>query len=210
MKAKNFTLLIISFAFILSSQAQIEKGTKLLGGSFSFSHVNSDIPNYTTNGTTVSLFPSYGWATKNNHVTSVFIGVTYNGDNGGAKQYFYSLGIGKTRYFQLVKDLYITGKGSFLLTYSNSKSVAAGAGGKAKTYSASVDLSAGLAYKVNKRILAHLSIIGLASLGYNYSESKTFNGLTSVTTTANQYYLNAGLNGNNLGQIGIGFDILFN
>ncbi|MEP6675490.1 MAG: hypothetical protein ABJA78_10050 [Ferruginibacter sp.] len=208
MKTKIYLLAAILFITVFSANAQIEKGTHLLGGSFYLSNYNSDVPSNADKSTGFGTTVSIGCATKTNRITSFLLGYSYNNSVNSGTQNYFSVGVSRTRYFELAKDFYITGAGALTFTYDMIKNPGITMQ-KVTGYSVAADLNAGLAYQVNKRVLVNLSILHLLNASYGYSQAKATVGSVTTTTTGNLFNVNGGLAGNSLGQIGIGFNILF-
>ena len=80
MKLKFTNFFILFFLFLFASQAQVvKKGDKMFGGSLSFSvfTINNNGPqNYNTGNT--GVFPSFGWAVRDNLTAGIRGSVNYN------------------------------------------------------------------------------------------------------------------------------------
>lgn len=77
---KQFTLTFITFFSILfSSQAQVvNKGDKLFGGTFSIYFTNGNGNQYESNSSNAGVYPSFGWAIKENLVMGVRGSLAFN------------------------------------------------------------------------------------------------------------------------------------
>jgi hypothetical protein len=110
---QKFTLVVFSFLFIFISNAQvINKGDQLLGGSLSFLIVNSTYTEPVNNRTSnVGLYPSFGWAIKNDLVVGIRGTASYGHSedkrSSGDKTEFYSYSVGTGGFlkkYKLVKN----------------------------------------------------------------------------------------------------------
>jgi hypothetical protein len=110
---QKFTLVVFSSFFIFSSNAQvINKGDQLLGGSLSFLIVNSTYTEPVNNRTSnVGLYPSFGWAIKNDLVVGIRGTASYGHSedkrSSGDKTEFYSYSVGTGGFlkkYKLVKN----------------------------------------------------------------------------------------------------------
>ena len=108
----SFSLILIGFL----SQAQISKGTILLGGDFDFATSSNKMttdgvpvtPATITKNTGFSVYPSIGKAIKDNLVVGVDLGVGYNSEkaNPNYKENDYSIGVFMRNYKYLGSRFY--------------------------------------------------------------------------------------------------------
>jgi hypothetical protein len=231
MNAKHFY--IIPSALLLSTvcHAQIVKGDKLLGGSIGFVRANTN--NY-GNGSisapynSVNFSLSYGKAVKNNTVLGVNTSfgysnqntVQYDAVNGTVstnnKMISGGAGIFKRRYVPLGKDFYFFGQMGATLNYgrSNSANTVVSPSGMV-TYQKDISTTGGInlylypgfSYQLNNRFMLDISLGNLLDIGYS-STVREVQGL-GKKPAIDVFYLNSNLSLNSLGNVSVGFRVLF-
>jgi hypothetical protein len=193
-----------------SSDLQFQKGDKLLGGSLS---VNASDPQGAGSNTSLSVSPSIGFFTKPNRLTgfSLFYStpsLSQSGNFGfGAsvyRQYWNSLG--KNFYFILQGGVV----GSFNKNTDYNSSQLGLITSQIKTYTASVNVAPGFAYRVNRRLVLDAFLANFGNLYYSYNDIESqFNGASSGKSHRNNFGFNSSLNGLSLSNIQIGFRYIF-
>jgi hypothetical protein len=174
---KRHLLLAISFLAIVSvSNAQITKGTVLLGGSAGASTYTTKAFSAKEKERGFTVSPSAGFTVKDNHVLG--ISLTYghstkklsdvqsrNDQFGGSLFY--------RRYLPLGRNFYFFGNGDARYTFSLSKSapdVLYTSRQEQKT--ASLTLYPGIAYAVSKRFHLEVVMNDLLACGYTETQHK--------------------------------------
>lgn len=125
---KLYLSLPLLFIGILS-QAQISKGTILLGGGFDFATSSNKVttdgipvtPATITKNTGVSVYPAIAKAIKDNLVIGVYLGVGYNSEkvNPDYKENDYDLGVFMRNYKYLGSRFYFFVETRLGFTYSD-------------------------------------------------------------------------------------------
>ncbi len=229
MNAKHFYIITSSLLLSTVCQAQIVKGDQLLGGSIGFTRGN--VNNYSGGGirtgvtlTAINLNISYGIAVKNNIVNGFSAGFsfidnpvsTYDPVSGytirNSKNRSATAGVFKRRYLPLGKNFYAFGQLGADFTYSQNDYDQLGSGTvyeKAvnKSYLVNGSLYPGLSYQLNNRFMLDLGFGSLVNIGYAHNTRRVNNQPSSPTT--NMLYLNSNLSLSNLGNISVGFRVLF-
>jgi hypothetical protein len=228
MNAKHFY--IIGFSLLLSTvcHAQIVKGYKLLGGSIGFTRGNAS--NHTGGSNTdvtltaINLNVSYGIAVKNNIVNGFTAGFSFIDNplssNDPVSGYFtrnsknrsVAAGVFKRRYLPLGKNFYAFGQIGADFTYSQNDYEQLSSGtafekAVTKSYAVNGSLHPGLSYQLNNRFMLDLGFGSLVNIGYAHNTRRASNQSASPTT--NTLYLNSNLSLSNLGNISVGFRMLF-
>jgi hypothetical protein len=197
----------ISFATI--SQAQITKGSALLGGSVGISR-NSEETNSVESQTRNTYFsPTVGVAIKDNWVVGITTSfsryesrpssITYN-----HKMKYSSGGLFVRRYSSLGKSFYLYGDGAIRYnTHSNNQISGTDYETNYSSKGVGIYITPGLAYAVNKRLHLEASLNNLLSL--SYSKNKTTNFTLSGHTTTEGKSFDFGTNFSNTIPLSIGF-----
>jgi Outer membrane protein beta-barrel domain len=173
---KHLYLLLFFFAIAFCSQAQVSKGTVLLGGDIGFSSQKTDNPanNPPENkNTTFSVNPSIGRAIKDNLVAGIDLGYTYsktsqtvNGTSFYNKTNSFGLGIFLREYKPLGKGFSVFTQerigGSYSKTTDNQSE-------SSKMTGASLTFYPGIAYNIGKRLQVETGFTNLISISYTHS-----------------------------------------
>lgn len=182
------TLLFLSFIFIGGVlNAQITKGSKLIGGNLSFgsSKGESNSQQYETKSSYFDIEPSFGIAVKENLVIGGYIGYRISNNKtisetseSNTKTNTYSAGAFVRKYKQLGKsDFYLFGQAS-LYFYNWTEKVEAQNTQQSdrRRQEVGVNIRPGVSYAVNKRLHLELGMHNLLSAGFSYA--KDVNGPT--------------------------------
>lgn len=175
---KRITLLSIVTVFIAgAAQAQIGKGTVMLGGSVSGGNSKSEDNLGVSKSKGFSISPSVGVAVKDNIVVGVFA-------NYGHSKNEYSTNIGSSAtntnvgggvyvrtYAPLSKRFYLFGNGSFNYSYSKSESDFTQNNRIYKSNGVGIGLYPGVAFDVNKWLQLETSLPSFISVGYSRSRA---------------------------------------
>ena len=226
MTKKLILLLIVFISFY--ANAQIKKGTILLGGQIAFAELNREainnfpipqanpfLPNDQSRNFNFGL--SIGKAIKDNKVFGV------NVNTGYSKQSFYynlpekgiirgksfEVGVFLRKYKMLIKDFYLFGQGSASVNTANSKYsfTTQNYNSVTKQFTTSLSFAPGVAYILSKKLHVELSMQNLVSIGY-YTSKQEFNNSMIPTSKSNGFGLSSSLSNSVLGNLGIGFRIV--
>ena len=171
---KLLLLTSVATAIAISTQAQINKGTILLGGNISGStnkETNSNAT-YENKFRGVTIAPSIGFATGNNKIWG------FNANYGSTRSKHLDLinfeynryggGIFYRRYATLGKGFYLFGKGNAGYTYSKTREKSGFQNEHTtkttRTDIVSISVHPGIAYAVHKNFHLELAINNIASL----------------------------------------------
>ena len=200
--AMRSCLLILSIIFCLNANAQITKGSTLLGGSLSF---NSN----TNQGSSLNVSAQFGKAYKDNGFHGFQIGYSY------AKHIdqiwnFYSFGIFYRKYIPIIKEFYFFGEINFNLGYAKltSKSSNPTATNRTNIYRGTISLMPGLSYAVNSKLHLEIAFSNIASLHYERQIDKYTGGPAPFSTTHNNFGFNTSTQLNSFSNIQFGFRLL--
>jgi hypothetical protein len=221
---KVILVTIISFSLHSISEAQISKGSVLLGGGVSIGKLKSDksIPSSPDNDQKyLSVNPAVGIAIKEN----LIFGVQLSYGNSENTHLYPSLelqendystyggGIFLRQYLVLGKGFYAFGQGDLSYRHQEntnnyiSPNVSNSSSFKDKGWNIGLNLSPGISYAVNKRF--HLEVGFSNLLGFNLSKSRIY--YVSNGNQYNQEKTGFGFNTNasNLSGYNVGFRFLF-
>lgn len=175
------------------ASAQITKGSTLLGGNISYSSSKSESSNGNTaqEQSMYTLGLSYGKAIKQNLV----IGGGFNyghaesksGSVDNPKTNIYEAQAFLRKYFQLGKNFYLYGQPALTYGQSKTKQVHNTDYRTENTgWSATLDLSPGLAYALTSKFHLEMGLNDLVYIGYGEQESKTvaLGNVNSTKTTS--------------------------
>ena len=193
---KHFYLLLLFFAITFYSQAQVSKGTILLGGNVGFSSQKTENPPGSTpdesKNTYISLSPSIGKAIKDNLVAGINLNYAYSkttettsGVKSDQKTNSYGLGVFLREYIPLGKGFSVFTQETLGGFYSKTTS-----DGLQLSTATSVALGfyPGIAYNITKQVQLETGFTDLFSIGYSHSTntggSKT-NGFSAGANLSN-------------------------
>jgi Outer membrane protein beta-barrel domain len=187
---------VVFIAITTIAQAQIRKGSVLLGGNVGFG--NSKNVTNPTKQTNVFVNPAFGVAVKENLVAG--IDVTYNHSETMNNSQDYSTenttagsGFFLRRYIPVVKNLYLYGQGS--LYYSRGTSKQRGIDYKQDITSNATGLriTPGLAYALSKKFHLELGFNDLLGITYEDTKTERVSSGTSSTLNGHVFGFNTGL-----------------
>ena len=184
-------LLFISLSttlFSLSSNAQFQKGDRIIGAGFGISSskqiaASGSIPVENRN-TGLNISFDYGYAKMENRLSGFYINTGYSMNKTNystqpamnRKEDGYNTGAGffTKRYRSIGKNFFLFAEGRIGANYSvwnYSNNVYS----KEKTYGISAGIYPGIAFRHGKRLLLELRFADFANIGYSYSENKMLN-----------------------------------
>ena len=205
---------LLSFAILLcaaiTTNAQINEGRYLLGGSASFNSTEQS----TSLSKTESLFSNiqFGKVIKDNTVAGVVLSYNYSNSSSG-KSNQYSVGVFYRKYKPLTKNFYFFGEADAVYVHSISTNGLLLIGNNASKFSGNggtVSFTPGISYSVCKKMQVELLMPNLLSLSYySLKMENTSSSSSSISTSkANNFSANANLNSSLLNNFGIGFKFL--
>ena len=222
MRTKILLLLVVSFCIVITTNAQINNGRYLLGGSFNYYEAKNVQPNnyYSNNYGSLYTNIQFGKVVKNNTVVGLILSsgnsnthITNFPDSNYNKITQYSAGVFYRKYKSLFKTLYLFGEVDAAYVHSdNSQGLLQDKSDRLKSISdgGSVSFVPGISYALCRRLQVELSMPNILSL--SYSHFKTDNGNLTPTlnsdTKGNSFSFNASLNSILFSNFGIGFKFL--
>jgi hypothetical protein len=204
---KNLLLLCICFCLVATTQAQFEKGQKVIAGQFSFytESTQTNSPSWVSHASDVFAAFSYSSFSSPTILKGFGINLVY-GDNS-TNSLANSVGVfyNYTKLEKLANRFFLTFNGTAAINYSQGNFNPT----KQTFLFSNVSLNLGLLYHLNNRFLLSASLVNLASLSYSFSETNTsMVGGTAVNTKRKGFNFNSGLRGFNLNNVAFGFSYL--
>ena len=169
-------LLFLSFI----GNAQIKKGFKLLGGSFSFQTGESqydNIPNTNSKNMSVYLGPMFGIAIRENLVAGVRL--TYGqqtskqaGGNAKNVTNIYGGEVFARKYLPIANKIYLVGEGEAYFNKSQQETKSSFPSPKTNGMSTGLSFSPSIAFAVSKNFHLEAGLGNLLNLNYSVSKSR--------------------------------------
>jgi len=195
---KTFVLFLACSLFLYSAQAQISKGSILLGGSLGYGNNNTETGSNEFRTNSYSFRPSLGFVVKENRVLGFNLLYAHSGGNSTSAYNIYGGGVFYRLYHPLGKSFYLYGQGE--VNGSSSKQ------GDIRQNSIGLSAFPGIAYAVSKRF--HLEISLNNMLNFGYTSSRTESNLTIGPPPTKTSALSFGVDANPVSNLGLGFRIL--
>lgn len=211
---RNFTLLTLAMCFIaLTSNAQINKGTVLLGGNLGASTNTTSATNNNSESSQKGFYvsPSIGFVTKDNTVWGLQLSYSHGkSDNNTNADVYTNDGYGGSvfyrRYLTLGKNFYLFGQADAGYNYSKGKQVyATGSSRTSRTDGVYLNAYPGITYVVRKNFHLEASINNLVSLGYSYATITDVNNGSASSYKQKGFALSSNASSNNPLSIGFRF-----
>lgn len=217
MRTKFFLLAAVFFSFVCVSNAQINKGKYLAGGSFNLYNAKNgqnlpdsktrsfnstlQIGNVVSDNTIVGLIASYGSSAS-------YYPPNFADTN---KNSHYTAGIFFRKYKKLSEKFYFFGEMDAAYMHAESTATYNQTISKSSSGGALISFIPGISFAVSKSFQLELSMPDLATLSYTHvkTDIKTDPSAPHDVTTGNVVSANANLNSNLLSSFGIGFKFLF-
>lgn len=168
--------LLISCAVLftaIAANAQMEKGTVLLGGNLSVGTYNNTFNGTETKSTTFGIAPSVGWAYSTNRFLGFSLNYAYSKQSQDYKQNTFGVGVYMRQYLPVAKSLYLFAHEGLSVSTNKGSGVIGTtlpASRDSKGWNATLGLSPGLAYDLTKKIQLELLLNNLLGVGYSHSK----------------------------------------
>lgn len=212
MKTKILLSFAIFFCAAITTNAQINEGRYLLGGSIGFTSTK----NQQGTGTKSESFNTniqFGKVIKDNTVAGIILSYGNSNSNSIYKSNQYGAGVFYRKYKSIAKDFYLFGEADAAYNYIKNTQGNLQIGNDASIYTSnggSLSFTPGFSYSICKRMQMELSMQNLFSIGYSNAKNETTSTGTSTisTTKSNGFGANVNLNSSLLNNFGIGFKFL--
>ena len=222
MRTKILLTTVILFFVAFTANAQINKGTYLLGGGLSYYSNKSIQPYYyyaNSQNKSVGVNIQIGKAVNKNDLAGLILSCEYNKvnaanypDSNVNKNNQYGVGIFYRKYKKLLKDFYFFGEVDGEYTHSeNSQQNLQNGNDNIKTISdgGRISFVPGLSYQLCKMMQIELTMQNIVSASYAHFKIN-YNNITTPPGPykGNDFSFNANLNSSFLSNFGIGFKFL--
>ncbi|MDR3716245.1 MAG: outer membrane beta-barrel protein [Puia sp.] len=196
---KHFYLLSACVAVCMISQAQINPGAILIGGSVSFNDESTNQANgLATKSTAFSINPYFGKAIRQNLIVGfdLLYDHSHSGNNvPDLTGNDYGLGVFVRKYKYLGNRFYLFGQTRLGGTYGKTSSKSADNLGNideadTKSYSVSLGFMPGISYAISRKWQVEATLPNLAYI--EYTHGKTTNSPSSAGTDYTQHAFTAG------------------
>ncbi|WP_300596267.1 hypothetical protein [Niabella sp.] len=203
MKTKLLTVALLTCTYFYSN-AQVEKGSALIGGSVSFTNVKNDTTGKTSGS---SAFLKVGRAFSDNVVWGVF-GIFGSGTNKSfsnptaTKIHTYGGGIFNRLYKPLGKGFNLYGETGLAYAHTSGSGFI---GRQPAVDQVALGFAPGISYKVFDWAHLELSLPNLVSA--NYQKART--EVAGVQSNTSNFGVSTSLKGSTADLLGLGFTVLF-
>ena len=192
------------------SNAQITKGSKLLGVDFSAGYNKSGEEPNENKQSHFYFNPSLGIAVKENSVLGFRVNYGHGKMTSGTssperKTTDYGAGIFLRRYLQLGKKVYLFGEGAADYNYSYSKDANNGYEYTNKSNNITLSAYPGFSYAATKRLMIDAGLNRLVAIGYSNSKSTQTMPNSTTENKNSSFGLSTTLGGNTAFSVGFRF-----
>lgn len=210
---KTIVLALLCILFFQCSDAQVQKGSTFIGGSFSYSHDKSEgDPTYGKSSSWYVL-PQIGKAIRDNKIVGIqlkFSGaknwggnspnVTENSNNS------YGLGIFYRQYVPVYQKLFIYGQASAGYAYLDGKDELQNIRLRKRTGSTTdLSMSLGLSYQAGRKIWIEAGIGSLLYVAYTHQKIQDLDTQGQVVDSRKYSNFSANVNLNSFSNLTLGF-----
>jgi hypothetical protein len=203
MKKTLFTA-VLSIVIIVAN-AQVNKGSILLGGNISANTSNSNYGTTEAKQNSWVINPSVGYAYKLNRI----IGFSFGYSHGNARTESgstvsinrfnnYSAGIYQRSYFPIGKNFSLYGQGDLSFGYlRRNVTNTPGSSYIEKQTGVVLSVSPGISYAISKKIMIELGFSNLLTVGYNSTTTNYTGTFPNPTNKTNSFSIGANANPSN-------------
>ncbi|HEY0730964.1 MAG TPA: hypothetical protein VGD33_00995 [Chitinophagaceae bacterium] len=191
---KVLLLATVAIAFVFSTNAQIRKGSILLGGSVGFTTSSYKNLNTESSSNSVLLSPQFGYTFKENNVAGLRL--TYNSNNNQHQNYpesessGYSAGLFYRRYISLSNKFFLFGEGGADYGVNNYNN---GSGSEFEGKTIGLNLFPGISYAVGKRFQLEAVLNDLLRVSYSTGKNIDNTGTSPVESKTNAFSIGTNL-----------------
>lgn len=210
MKSKIFTLIVLGLCITATMNAQIKKGSVLLGGSVGFSSSKSEDEYSKNKQHNFNISPAAGKAIKDNLIVGVDVSVggskrTVNGFNYRGNSH--GVGIFVRKYFEAAKRFYLFGQGRVGTDFYKQEHDYNGGFAKRQGHSINAGFSPGVSYAVSNKVHLESGFTNLFYFRY-YNDKDTPMSPIYTNLISKSSGFNVGTFLNNASEITLGVRIL--
>ena len=221
MRTKILLTIAAFIFFVFTANAQLEKGTILLGGSVNYYSDKSSQPflynnyNYKSDGVGANI--QIGRAVKTNSFAGIILSyshtnnyvTTVSPDSNFYKSTTVGAGVFYRKYKRLLKDFYFFAEVNGQYQYGETKQAGSNvySNSKATSNGGTITFTPGISYALCKNLQMELLMNGLVSTSYTHTRYTFISGTPPVTSDGkrNSFSIYGNLNSNLFSGFGIGF-----
>jgi hypothetical protein len=217
---KIITLLIaVIFFLTVSSYAQINKGSTLIGGILNLSSNNLKNPDSSLSKQTYfSILPSAGFAVNTNTILGFSLFYKTNTGSGSlypfkTKDNGYGAGIFLRKYQLLLNRFYLFGEGNLMFDYESYNYTThniSNAEYDSKAYGFSLNFTPGVAFSLTHKWQLEAGLQNLLSVNYTNSKEVSKNNSADQDFKENNFSLSSSFEPTSFNNIFIGLRFLIN
>jgi hypothetical protein len=211
----------ILFGLVLATDAQISKGSILLGGGVNISNTKYENENLgiaeKTHDNYTTINPAFGIAIKENLVMGVSLNYGHSDNTINSSPTVtrkiesdsYGSSIFLRKYLPIGKSFYLFGEGDINYTHnkqSDNYIPSSGFNATQKGWTVSLNFSPGISYAITKKFHLETSLSNLLSLGYSNSKSNSISNNIYSSQERNSFSFNS--NTSPFSNFNIGFRFL--
>lgn len=210
---KVLLLAFMATAVAFVSNAQISKGSVLLGGNLNFNSSKTEDANNESKQKSIGFAPTVGLAVRTNTILGILVGYSRNSFDYPPGNFYpeeentsISSEVFLRKYFPLGKDFYFFGQGGVFVNSSKGENKASQYKQESKNLGVGLSLQPGVSYAVSKKFHLEAGLNNMANIGFHKSETKTIPGAGQTTTSKGQgFNFSSSLNSGNYFNIGFRF-----
>lgn len=214
MSKKILLSFITLFCCVAFLNAQISKGSVLLGGSIGVSSNTSESGNNKSTQKSFYVSPAIGVAVKTNLIAGGDLSYSYYKNSqpvfNETKYITYGAGVFVRKYFPVSGKFYLFGQARTGINIINSKSEDInGSAQKDKGWGINLGIVPGISYAVNKKLHIESGFNNIFFADYQHLNQQDISQGNSIKTIKNSFSLGSNLN-NFSSSLFIGFRLLLN
>lgn len=179
-KFTTLTFALLCLHFI--SNAQITKGSILIGGNISADFENNRFGSFSSNKKTILVMPSIGLAVKENTFYGISLSYSNTNANGAENINTYGGGVFIRKYRPLGKGFYLIGQGGLSTNYS--KYYQLSSSGSIETFRqlySYFSIFPGVSYAVSNKLHLETTLNNLLTLYYSHRSVESAGSSTAKT-----------------------------
>ena len=209
---KQFYLAVCCLCIGLISNAQFNKGQKMIGGLFYYNLNINQSNNITYDNSSSGAQLSYSRFRNTMSFYSIGLSYNYYANTSTDHSFGYGLNYGYTQLQTLAKKFYLGVSGSGSINQNQSKNYNNLGNLISKTNGWGIEAigNVGIYYQLNQRFLLSTNLINLITIRYGHDQTNSLdaNNNFNKTNEGNSWTINTGLTGFSVNNLGIGVKYL--
>lgn len=209
MNRKFLLLFVFAIAAGHLLQAQVKKGTILLGGDLIFSNMQQELDNntYKTSSKGLTVWPTVGKAIKDNLIVGVF--ALYNHSRNKTNQGFnnevnyFGAGVFVRQYLPVIDRLYLFGQCHLWPSYNYVQNDHMSGHNHVRSWGVSLGVFPGLSFAVNKKLHLESGFMGVFDAGFTHFKTENLSASVTEITRSNSFRMGVNLNNGTAFRLGV-------